>query len=91
MNEILNAKLSGKFTGKSEVVVLILGAYRDDGERLTDAQKNAALDAAKAVLQVVGAEVEAAASTLLVDESFSDGDELFFSADISLLTEEEEE
>ncbi|MBQ9875368.1 MAG: hypothetical protein IJM30_13015 [Thermoguttaceae bacterium] len=57
------------FTDKSDLIVLTIGAKRKDGGHITDAQKDAAMNSAKAVLQMIGAEVEASSSAFLINES----------------------
>ena len=64
-----NSVISGVESQK-DVVVLILAASRTDetGARvpITDAQKETAMNAAKSVLQCVGAEVAANSTALLI-------------------------
>ena len=62
----MNANFEGLFEDKADAVVIILGAKRNDGEHITDAQKDAAMNAAKSVLQIVGADVVATVGTKLV-------------------------
>ena len=65
MEKIFETNQSAAFDGKRDVVFIILGASREDGERITDAQKNAAMEAAKSVLQIVGADVDANSTAIL--------------------------
>ena len=51
---------------KRDVIVLVIAAKRNDGEHIVDAQKDAAMDAAKSVLQIVGAEVSASSTSILL-------------------------
>ena len=64
-----NSVISG-IESQKDVVVLILAASRTDetGARvpITDAQKETAMNAAKSVLQCVGAEVAANSTALLI-------------------------
>ena len=67
--------------GARDVIVLVLAAtrYDDDGAPLpiTAAQKDAALNGAKSVLEVVGAEVAATSTALLIPaETLNDGESL---------------
>ena len=71
------APLIAGFSDKRDVVVLILGASRRDGEHITDGQVGSALNTAKSVLQMVGADVDASSSAfLLSDDDFAEGDAL---------------
>ncbi|MBR5757119.1 MAG: hypothetical protein IKX88_00795, partial [Thermoguttaceae bacterium] len=72
MEKIFETNQTASFDGKRDVVVITLGVSREDGERITDAQKNAAMEAAKSVLQIVGADVDANSTAVLApagDES----------------------
>ena len=54
---------------QKDVVVIVLAASRLDGETrlpLTDGQKDAAMQAAKATLQLVGADVAESSTALLI-------------------------
>lgn len=80
MQNTINAQLD-----KRDVIVIVIGVNRTDGEHVTDAQKDAAMNAAKSVLQVVGAYV-AANSTALLNSStdWQEGDLLNVSATIDI-------
>lgn len=80
----MNANLEGLFEDKADAVVIILGAKRDDGEHITDAQKDAAMNAAKSVLQIVGADVVANASTLCANPDYEEGSALKYSVDVDV-------
>ena len=58
-------KIQSVFDEKRDLVVIALGVSREDGEHITGAQKDAAMNAAKAVLELVGAEVDANSSAIL--------------------------
>ena len=58
-------KIQSVFDEKRDLVVIALGVSRKDGEHITGAQKDAAMNAAKAVLELIGAEVDANSSAIL--------------------------
>lgn len=77
MDKIRTVEKTANFSGKRDVVLLILGASRKDGEHITDGQVGSALNTAKSVLQMVGAYVDAASSAfLLPDDAFAEGETL---------------
>lgn len=67
---IAQGNVVARIENQRDVVVLILAASRTDenGDRIaiTDAQKETAMNAAKSVLQVVGAEVDANSTAFLL-------------------------
>ena len=92
MGLIQNNNRTAKFSDRRDAIVLILGASRQDGEHITDAQKDAAMNAAKAVLQIAGADVDASSSAfLLSDPDFQEGDEFTVQTTVSIYKETEEE
>lgn len=87
--EIIKQKLEASFEDKADVLVLVIAARRDDGH-VTEAQKESALNAAKSVLEVVGAEVVGNSTAILLqDDQFIDGDVLQFEADCTVSRIEE--
>ncbi len=68
--EIMNTSVITGIESQKDVVVLILTASRTDenGDRaaITDAQKETAMNAAKSVLQVIGAEVDANSTAWII-------------------------
>lgn len=66
MEKIIETNLRSIFTGKRDVLFIALGVSRENGEHITDGQKNAAMEAAKSVLQIIGADVDANSTALLL-------------------------
>jgi len=90
-----NSVISG-IESQKDVVVLILAASRTDetGARvpITDAQKETAMNAAKAVLQCVGAEVAANSTALLVPAAeLQPGETLALNVDVKLIRTDQPE
>lgn len=65
MEKIFETNQTSLFDGKRDVVLVALGVSCEDGGHITDAQKNAAMEAAKSVLQIVGADVDANSTAIL--------------------------
>ena len=90
-----NSVISG-IESQKDVVVLILGASRTDetGARvpITDAQKETAMNAAKAVLQCVGAEVAANSTAwILPAVELAEGETLVLNVDVKLIRTDQQE
>jgi hypothetical protein len=69
-------QLTALFSNASDVLVITLGVRRTDGQHVTDAQKDAAMDAAKSVLQIIGADVEANSTAILTNAELNEGDSI---------------
>lgn len=77
---------------KRDVVVIILGANRQDGEHITDGQQDVAMNMAKSGLQLAGATVSACSTAfLLSDDEFQEGEELIAKVNCELWKETTEE
>jgi hypothetical protein len=90
-----NSVISG-IESQKDVVVLILPASRTDetGARvpITDAQKETAMNAAKAVLQCVGAEVGANSTAwILPAVELQPGETLALNVDVKLIRTDQQE
>lgn len=90
-----NSVISG-IESQKDVVVLILGASRTDetGARvpITDAQKETAMNAAKSVLQCVGAEVTANSTAwILPAVKLAEGETLVLNVDVKLIRTDQQE
>ena len=92
MDKIKDTTQMAQFLGRRDVIVLMIGASRADGEHITDGQKDAAMNAAKSVLQVVGAEVDAVSTAfLLQDADVAEGDALYVRTTAELFKQTPEE
>ena len=67
-------ELIANFSEASDVLVISIGVKRNDGQHITDGQKDAAMNAAKSVLQIIGAEVEANSTAILVPANLEEGE-----------------
>ncbi len=80
---------------QQDVVVLVLTASREvEGERvpIVGAQKDAAMDAAKSVLQCLGADVGAFSTALLVPAvELAEGETLALNVDVKLIRTDQQE
>lgn len=80
---------------QQDVVVLVLTASREvEGERvpIVGAQKDAAMDAAKSVLQCLGADVGAFSAALLVPAAeLQPGETLALNVDVKLIRTDQQE
>ena len=80
---------------QQDVVVLVLTASREvEGERvpIVGAQKDAAMDAAKSVLQCLGADVGAFSSSLVVPAvELAEGETLALNVDVKLIRTDQQE
>lgn len=77
------AQLTALLSGASDVLVITLGARRPNGEHITDAQKDAAMNAAKSVLQIIGAEVEANSTAILESLESQENQSVVVKTDVS--------
>lgn len=57
--------LTAQFSDVADLLVITIGVKRNDGLHITDGQKDAAMNAAKSVLQIIGAEVETNSTAVL--------------------------
>lgn len=92
MELVKGSTLTANFTDRADVAVFTIGAKLRDGGHVTDGQIASALNAAKSVLQLLGAEVEASSTTFFYsDEEFEDGEALLARTTVELYKETEEE
>lgn len=70
---------------KRDVIIIAIGATRSDGEHITDAQKETAMNAAKSVLQVVGADVAANSTAILNQEDLEDGETITATINVAVV------
>lgn len=70
------APLTAEILDKRDVLVLVVGASREDGEHVTDAQKATAMNAAKSVLQMVGADVAVSSTAFLCNAELTENETL---------------
>ena len=75
-------QLTAQFSNASDVLVITIGARRTDGEHITDAQKDAAMDA---VLQIIGADVEANSTAILTNLELGENDRVNVSTSVSTM------
>ncbi len=68
--------LTAEILDKRDVLVLVVGASREDGEHVTDAQKATAMNAAKSVLQMVGADVAVSSTAFLCNAELTENETL---------------
>ena len=82
--------LHASIEGKADFIVFVIAANPSNGEHITDAQKDAAMNAAKSVLQMCGADVVANSTAILVNaDDITNDAELTFDAACTLSEFEE--
>ena len=83
--------LTAQFSDVADTLVITIGVKRNDGLHITDGQKDAAMNAAKSVLQIIGAEVEANSTAILCPVDLPEGSNVYVSAAVELFTDDETE
>lgn len=78
------APLIAEILDKRDVMVLIIGASREDGEHITDGQKATAMNAAKSVLQMVGADVAVSSTAFLCNATLNEGESLSVTTEVKV-------
>lgn len=78
-------ELTSTFNNASDVLVITLGVKRTDGEHITDAQKESAMNAVKSVLQIIGADVEANSTAVLSTATVAEGETLTVKTTVEIL------
>ncbi len=72
------------FDDAADVIVITIGAKRTDGGHVTDAQKDAAMNAAKSVLQMIGADVQANSSAIINPLELQEGEFALVSSSVDV-------